>query len=196
MTCWKDKLLENPIPWLLEPDKTQPAIRYFTLRDILGHSSDDNEVKEALTAIMLTGPVPVILVAQEQDGYWGKSSPGYGPKYRGTQWAIIFMGQLGADGNHPRVQAGCEYILTHTIASNESLSMNGTPSSFIHCMSGNLGAALIDLGWLEDQHLLAALEWQAQAITGGGVSDSTRRDTNKRYYKSGIRLLCSLVLSI
>jgi hypothetical protein len=64
--------------------------------------------------------------------------------------------------------------------------MNGTPSGFIHCMSGNLGAALIELGWLGDKHLQMALEWQAQTITGEGVADSESRDTNKRYYKSGI----------
>ncbi|MFC1966872.1 nitrogen fixation protein NifH [Chloroflexota bacterium] len=185
MTCWKDKLHGNPIPWLLEPDKTQPAIRYFTIRDILGRSGDDNEVKEALEASMLSGPVPVILAAQEQDGYWDKPGPGYGPKYRGTQWAVVFMAQLGADGTDPRVRAGCEYVLSHAIASNGSLSMNGTPSGFVHCMAGNLGAALIDLGWLGDQRLQAALEWLAQTIIGEGVADSTSRDTNKRYYKSG-----------
>ncbi|MFC1861513.1 nitrogen fixation protein NifH [Chloroflexota bacterium] len=185
MTSWKDKLHKNPIPWLLEPDTTQPAIRYFTLRDILGRSNDDNEVKESLAANMLTGPVPAILAAQERDGYWDKPGPGYGPKYRGTQWAIVFMAQLGADGTHPRVRTGCEYVLNHTIADNGSLSMNGAPSGFTHCMAGNLGAALIDLGWLADQRLRAALGWQAQTITGEGVADPTRRDTNKRYYKSG-----------
>ncbi|MFC1956382.1 nitrogen fixation protein NifH [Chloroflexota bacterium] len=185
MTSWKDKLHKNPIPWLLEPDKTQPAIRYFALRDIQGRSSDDNEVKEALAANMLTGPLPVILAAQEEDGYWDKPGPGYGPKYRGTQWAIVFMAQLGADGNNPRVRAGCEYVLSHTIAGNGSLSANGTPSGFAHCMAGNLGEALIDLGWLTDQRLQIALEWLAQTITGDGVADSTSRDTNKRYYKSG-----------
>jgi hypothetical protein len=63
--------------------------------------------------------------------------------------------------------------------------MNGAPSGFVHCMAGNLGAALIELGWLGDQRLQAALEWQAQAIIGEGVADSRSRDTDKRYYKSG-----------
>ena len=182
---WEDKLRANPIPWLLEPDKTQPAIRYFTLRDVLGRSSDDSKVKEALAANMLSGPVPLILAAQKPEGYWDKPGAGYGPKYRGTQWTVVFMAQLGADGTDLRVRAGCEYVLSHAIASNGSLSTNGTPSGFVHCMAGNLGAALIDLGWLGDQRLQAALEWLAQTITGEGVSDSTNRDTNKRYYKSG-----------
>ena len=193
MTCWKDKLHGNPIPWLLEPDKTQPAIRYFALRNILGRSGDDKEVKEALAANMLTGPMPVILAAQKQDGYWDKPGPGYGPKYRGTQWAVVFMAQLGADGDDSRVRAGCEYVLSHAIAGNGSLSMNGTPSGFVHCMAGNLGAALIELGWLGDQRLQVALEWQAQTITGEGIADSQSRDADKCYYKSALRALCSLV---
>jgi hypothetical protein len=52
-------------------------------------------------------------------------------------------------------------------------------------MAGNLGAALIDFGWLHDQRLKIALEWLAQTITGDGVAESTSRETNKRYYKSG-----------
>ena len=185
MICWKDKLHGNPLPWLLEPDREQPAVRYFTLRNILGRSENDSEVREALAANMLSGPVPAILAAQEPNGYWNKPGAGYGPKYRGTQWAVAFMAQLGADGTDLRVRAGCEYVLSHAIAGNGSLSMNGTPSGFIHCMAGNLGSALIELGWLGDQRLQSALEWQAQAITGEGIANSGSRDTNKRYYKSG-----------
>ncbi|MFC1893335.1 hypothetical protein ACFLYR_04795 [Chloroflexota bacterium] len=136
MICWKDKLRGNPLSWLLEPDKKQPAIRYFTLRDILDRGDDDNEVRETLAANMSSGPVPTILAAQEPDGYWDKPGAGYGPKYRGTQWAVVFMAQLGADGADSRVQAGCEYVLSHAIAGNGSLSMNGTPSGFVHCMAG------------------------------------------------------------
>lgn len=182
---WRDKLRANPISWLLEPDTSQPAIRYFTLRDIIGQSESSSEVKDARAAIMYSGPVPVILAAQESSGYWDKAGPGYGPKYRGTQWAIIFLAQLGADGTDPRVLAGCEYVLSHALASNGSLSMNGTPSGFVQCMAGNLGAALIDLGWSGDKRLQAALEWLAQTVTGDGVADSANRDNNKRYYRSG-----------
>jgi len=185
MPNWKEKLHGNPIPWLIEPDNTQPAIRYFALRDILGKSSNDRDVKAALAANMLYGPVPKILAAQKQEGYWDKPGAGYGPKYHGTQWAIVFMAQLGADGADSRIKKGCEYLLSHAIAVNGSLSMTGAPSGSVHCMAGNLGAALVDLGWLDDKRLKIALEWLAQTITGEGVADITNRDTNKRYYKSG-----------
>ncbi|MFC1953320.1 nitrogen fixation protein NifH [Chloroflexota bacterium] len=151
----------------------------------MDRSKNDKELKDAKTAIMSSGPVPAILTAQKQEGFWDKPGAGYGPKYRGTQWAIVFIAQLGADGTDPRVRAGCEYLLSHAISVNGSLSMNGTPSGFIHCMAGNLGSALIDLGWLGDQRLWEAMEWLALTITGEGIADSTNRETKKRYYKSG-----------
>ena len=51
MAGWKDKLNGDPVSWLLEPDETQPAIRYYTLRDILGRDENDKEVKAALPAL-------------------------------------------------------------------------------------------------------------------------------------------------
>jgi hypothetical protein len=185
MPSWKDKLNGDSVPWLLENDKTQPAIRYYTLRDILGRGENDKEVKAAKAAIMASGPVPVILAAQQPEGYWDKAGASSGPKYRGTEWALVFMAQLGADGADSRVRAGCEILLSQCIASNGGLSWNGTPSGFEQCMAGNMGAALVDFGWLGDQRLQTAMEWLAQTITGEGVADASNRDTNKRYYKSG-----------
>ncbi|UCC60642.1 MAG: nitrogen fixation protein NifH [Dehalococcoidia bacterium] len=185
MDEWKKRLKGDSVSWLLEPDDDQPAVRYFALRGILKRGVDDDDVSQAKNAIMDTGPVPVILAAQNPEGFWVNPGAGYGPKYQGTVWQIVFLAQLGADGSDPRVQAGCEYALSHNIASNGALSVNGTPSAFIHCMAGNMGAALIDLGWLEDRRLQSALEWQARMITGNGVAPADTKYTNERYYKSG-----------
>jgi len=185
MTSWKDKLNGDPVSWLLEPDETQPAIRYYTLRDILGRDDNDKEVKAAKAAIMISGPVPVILAAQQLEGYWDKPGAGYGPKYCGTQWALVFMAQLGVGGNAPRIRAGCEYLLSHAIASNGALSWNGKTSGFEHCTAGNLGAALVDFGFFKDPRLRTAMEWLAQTITGEGVADASNRDANRRYFMSG-----------
>ncbi len=185
MSGWRERLRGDPLPWLLETDPDQPAIRFYTLRDLQGVEPDDTEVSQARAAVMNSGPVPRILAAQSPEGYWVKPGPGYGPKYRGTVWQVTFLAQLGADGSDPRVQAGCEYVLSHNSASNGALSVNATPSAFIHCMAGNLGAALIDLARLDDRRLQYALEWQARAITGEGVASSETRDTDRRYYKSG-----------
>jgi hypothetical protein len=179
MTNWKDKLNGDPVPWLLENDETQPAIRYYTLRDILGRDENDKEVKAAKAAIMVSGPVPVIL-----EGYWDKPGFSFRPKYRRTEYTLINMAQLGADGADPRIRAGCEILLSRYIDSNGGLSFTGTPSDFNHCTAGIMGAALIDFGWLDDRRLQRAMEWLAQTITGEGVADASSRDTNRRYYKS------------
>ena len=138
MPSWKDKLNGDPVPWLLENDKTQPAIRYYTLRDILGRDENDKEVKAAKAAIMASGPVPVILAAQHPEGYWGKP----GPRYTGTMPALVYMAQFGADGADPRVRAGCEFLLSRYIDSD------GGPYDDTYCTAASMGAALIDFGWL------------------------------------------------
>ena len=185
MPDWKERLNGDPTPWLLEADAVQPAVRYFTLRDILGRRPDDDELRQAGEAVMASGPVPKILAAQHAEGYWVKPGPGYDPKYTGTVWQVTFLAQLGADGADPGVRAAAEYVLSHSIAPHGGFSANGTPSAFAHCLGGNLGVALIDLGWGEDERLRKALEWQARTITGEGVASAGDKDTAERYYKSG-----------
>jgi hypothetical protein len=183
MANWKDRLNADPVPWLLELDESQPAVRYYTLRDILGRDENDSEVKAAKAAIMASGPVPVILAAQQPEGYWDKPEAIMVPKYGTTELALAYMAQFGADGADPRVRAGCDYLLSQYIDRIGSLSYTGTPSGF-NCWAGRLGAALIDLGWLSDRRLQTTMEWLAQTITGEGVADASKRDTNKRYKKS------------
>jgi hypothetical protein len=88
---WRDRLTGDPLPWLLEDDAENPGVRYFVLTDILDKPQDDPEVEEARQAVMAAGPVPVILEAQEPEGFWVEPGPGYYPKYRGTVWQLIFI---------------------------------------------------------------------------------------------------------
>jgi hypothetical protein len=175
MPSWKDKLNADPIPWLLENDRNQPAIRYYTLRDILGCDENDKEVKAAAAAIMTSGPVPVILAAQKVEGYWGKP----GPRYTGTMPALVYMAQFGADGADPRVRAGCEILLSRYV------NNDGVPYDDTYCTAANMGAALIDFGWLEDPRLQASMEWLAQTISGERVADALKHGADKHHEKSG-----------
>ena len=78
MTDWKTHLIADPLPWLFEPDPENPGVRYFALTDLLDRPSDDPEVLAARRVVMTSGPVPIILEAQERDGYWVKPGSGYG----------------------------------------------------------------------------------------------------------------------
>lgn len=158
----------HALPWLLEPDVANPAVRYFALRDLLGQSAASVELRQAQDAIMATGPVPAILDAQHPDGYWLKPGAGYSPKYRSTAWQIILLAELGADPDDAQVQRGCEYLLAHTPAPNGAFSVYNPPrpSGALHCLNGNLLFALMQLGYANDARVQAALAWQIQAIVG------------------------------
>jgi hypothetical protein len=181
---WLESLNEDPTPWLLEEDTENPGVRHFALQDLLGKSPDDPEVLDARQAVMSTGPVPVILKAQQPEGYWEKPGPGYLPKYRSTVWSLSMMAQLGADGGGERLHKACRYLLEHAIDKNGSFSMSGTQGGAILCLMGNLSAALLDFGWLGDERLGGAMEWMARAVTGEGIAPQDEKDAPVRYLKS------------
>jgi hypothetical protein len=163
-------LHDNTLDWLLEPDTVNPGVRYFALRDLLDQPADAPDVVAAQAAVMASGPVPAILAAQDRAGFWVEPGPGYYPKYTGTVWQITFLAQFGADGRDLHVRAGCDYLLDHSRSTYGGFSAGSSPSGMIHCLQGNLAAALLDLGWLGDPRLAVALDWLARSITGAGVA--------------------------
>ncbi len=176
---------EDALAWILEEDPGEPGPRYFALRELLEVNAADPQVVSAQDAIMEWGPVPVILANQEPGGYWVKPGPGYLPKYRSTAWQLIFLAQFGADGDDSRVQAAGNYVLDNARSRHGGFSMNGLPSGMIHCLQGNLCAALIDLGWLGDERLAESLDWLARSITGQDIAPSNERKAEIRYLRSG-----------
>ena len=178
---WAGVLQGNPLPWLL--DGEAPAVRHMALVQLLDLPGDDPEVQRTLAEAMKADPIAAILAGQEPGGYWAKPGPGYSPKYRATVWQLIFLDQLGADPGEPRVRAACEYVLAHTQAESGGFGASGDkaetappPSRVIHCLNGNLLRALLGFGYLEDERVQRAIDWEARAITGEGVA---------RYYASG-----------
>ncbi len=181
MTNWIHMLKDDPLPWLLEEET--PAVRHLALRQLLDQPEDAPEVRQARAAAMRTDPIASILATEQPEGYWVKPGPGYAPKYRGTVWQLIFLDQLGADGGDTHVQAACEYVLSHSQAQTGGFGASGSkeeapppPSYVIHCLNGNLLRALLGFGWLEDERVQRAIDWQARSITGEGFG---------HYYRSG-----------
>ena len=158
----------NPLDWLLEKDKLNPSVRYFALQDLLELPKSDLDVRAARSSIMRSGPVPVILEAQEPFGAWVKHGSGYSPKYRATVWSLLILAELGADPDDPSIRKGCEYLLDHSLASNGAFSayQNSVPSGAFLCLNGNLLFALQRLGLGTDPRVQAVTLWMAGAIVG------------------------------
>jgi hypothetical protein len=177
---WPSALRGDSLSWLLDP--ADPAVRHLALRDLLDCGPDDPDVVESRRAALAADPIASILAAQHPDGHWEKPGPGYATKYRGTVWQLIFLDQLGADPADPRIRRACAYVLANTQAATGGFGASGAltapppPSSVIHCLNGNLLRALIGFGWLDDERVERAVEWEARAITGEGA---------ERWYASG-----------
>jgi len=169
------------LDWLLEEDARNPGVRYRALRELENRDADDPLVITARQAALSGGPIPAIVAQQEPQGYWVQPGAGYLPKYRSIVWQVIFLAQLGADIGQERVRLACDYLLSHAIGQFEGFSMTATPSGAVHCLQGNLAAALLDLGMGADERLRRALEWMACSVTGDAY-----QDVPIRYYRSGI----------
>jgi len=174
MHDWRDRLLGDPLPWLL--DEANPAVRHLALRGMLDRAEDDPDVRAARDAATRTDPIAAILAAQDPAGWWEKPGPGYAGKYRGTVWSLVFLDQMGADPDEPRVRTACEYVLAHSQARTGGFGASGAareapppPSLVVHCLTGNLLRALIGFGWLDDERVGRAIDWQVAAITGEGT---------------------------
>jgi hypothetical protein len=182
MADWRTYLAADPTAWLLE--EQTPAVRAAALHRLEGRAEDDPELVAARAAAMAADPIAAILNAQEPAGYWAKPGAGYGPKYLGTVWQVIFLDQLGADGADPRIAKACEHILTWSPTTSGGLGVSSAinkrppPSMVIHCLSGNLLRALIGFGWLKDERVQRAIDWQARSITGEDFDQYYRSSTS------------------
>lgn len=179
--AWLAELRADPRPWLLDP--AAPAVRHLALRRLEDRPPGDPAVRGARAAAMTSPPIAPILAAQHPDGWWVKPGPGYGPKYTGTTWSLIVLEQMGADPVDERIVRGCRYVLDVVPTVSGGLGMSGAargrpgPSTVVHCLNGNLVRALVAFGFLDDERVAAAIDWQARAVVGGPDAP--------RYFRSG-----------
>ena len=168
----KKKYSISPIvlEWLLEPDRENPSIRYFAMRDLLDEDTQSDQLTSAAKQIMQSGPVATILAQQHSDGFWEEPGPGYYPKYTGTVWSLIMLAQLGVDPGQAAIRKACEYVLTHARTKDGYLSAGSSQMGAVHCLQGNLVAALIDLRLGNDVRMESAIDWMARSVTGEGFA--------------------------
>ncbi|WXG47159.1 MAG: nitrogen fixation protein NifH [Candidatus Atabeyarchaeum deiterrae] len=165
MHDWKSFSKADPTYWLLEDNN--PSVRYFTLTDLLERTKNNNEVMEARTKIMETGPVPKILASQKSGGYWGKPEDFYiRSKYKGTVWNLILLAELGADENDARIKNTCEFLLRNSqdrksggFSYVKAKGGGGLHTGVIPCLTGNMIWSMIRFGCLDDPRIRRGIDW-------------------------------------
>ena len=189
---WRDLIKNDPLPWLLEPDLENPAVRYLALRDLESLPQDSTELIQAKARTFSGGTIANILAKQRPDGYWVKPGGGYGPKFTGSVWSLTTLAQAGADRTEPKVLRAAEYILEHTLSAVGWFSYNGSDHGFLHCHSGYLGATMLDLGFGDDPRVMTAIDWHSRIITGEGIAGIDSEDAARYYhYAPGPDFICS-----
>ncbi len=193
MTDWKKILGESPIDWLLE--KSNPSVRYFTLRDIVGKPDDDFETMNSKMAIQESAVVQKILQKQNPQGFWEKADSPYLPKYKASYWTLMVLGIMGMDKANPKVAKACQFIFQfqneeggfqseylpsslreyqYRSARNKKLpSKSEFVSSLmfesqLSCLTGNMVAALVRMGYGGDSRVKKAVDWLVQIQNGDG----------------------------
>jgi hypothetical protein len=181
---WLAALRRDPLPWLLSTD--DPPVRHMAMRWLLDEPAGSPKERRALGAAMRADPIAATLEAQHPEGYWVEPGPGYGPKYTGTVWSLMFLDQLGADPRDRQIQRACSYVLEHTQAPNGGFGWTASNGAVVHCLNGNILRALIGFGWIDDDRVRAAIDWQARSITGEGLDDWYRGATSGPGFRCGI----------
>lgn len=162
----------DPLDWLLEPEN--PPVRYFTLRDIIGHSEEDAETAEAKENIGTDTRILRIFSKQKPGGFWEDAEQPYCPKYKSTYWQIMILSLLGLDKSDERVRKACEFIFRFQLDEGGfSTFEKSSPVQLIHeyemsCLTGNVAASLIRLGYGNDERVRKALEWLVEVQNRDG----------------------------
>jgi len=205
-------LKQGLIDWLVE--ESNPSVRYYTLRDLIDKSEDDPQIVAAKKAIPESNVTKKILHKQSPEGYWEDRYSPYHPKYKSSYWQIMTLGQLGTDRTDKRVERACEYIFQFQLDGGGFSSytleralkeyawlrekgkklppQNKWASSMVFehqysCLTGNMAAALIRIGYANDPRIKKALEWlvKIQNKDGGWLCPYWRahvRDTHGCFY--------------
>lgn len=183
MEVYKQYLKKDQTDWLLE--KSNPFVRYFTLKEL--HDLDDSnpEVVKASKKIMNSMLVKILLAHQYPDGHWGQ--PGWIIHLPNTAGRLWLLAYLGADRENLKIQSAVEYLLNswiqniyHDITKKFIRISKGWPSDwgFESCMHGWSLFALLRFGNFHDIRIQKMINW---------IARFTRFDDGDRVLPEGLQ---------
>lgn len=186
---------EPAIRWLL--NSTEPAVRYFTLTELLEATSHSHEAAAALNQI-LDGPRVQALIAGQHIGT--RKSPdslglhpgGFGvhpyKKWDGAHWRLVSLVELGLPAHEPRAVKAADQVLTWLTSDFHRSKIKAIDGRVRRCASqeGNALAVCSRLGLIDDsrvQYLAESLiKWQWP--DGGWNCDKHPEASHSSFYES------------
>lgn len=156
---------DSAVEWLFKSEN--PAIRYWTLTDILKRPKTDSEVIAARNSIASWAPVAEYLREQDPAGYWADGEDVYWPKWRATVWALILLAEIGVPETNPSIKRSCEHFLRAMDQQDRSWpapkypddDLRGWRSVWEPCVTGNMARTLVQFGFDHDPRVHEMFEW-------------------------------------
>ncbi len=112
---------DKTVQWLLEGD---PAIRWQTLRDLLGAS--ESVVERERKKISREGWGARLLAKQYADGLWARGGSGdrgfYVPKWTSTTYTMLTLRDFGLPPTNRQAQKACQLLLDHGLQPDGGVS--------------------------------------------------------------------------
>ena len=149
--------------WLLE--STNPAVRFFTLTDVMGRPHEDKQASREREKILEYAPVKALHQAQRGKGHWPPSNTCYEPKFTSTVWQLILLGEIGVPRT-PWIESALEQFLNQHQMQNGAFccpAIGGEEQLEEEpCLMGNMLRTLLFFGYGEDSRVKKALEWMPE----------------------------------
>jgi hypothetical protein len=140
----------EPVDWLLEVN--QPAVRYYTLVDLLDYPRDDPKVRETRSKIATEGWAHDILKLQKKGGYWESRKTLYRPKYTSTNWRAIVLSDLGLTSEDSGIRAASDLFFEDWMGDGENIFKDEI------CIVGNTARMLTRFGYEDDARVRRLFE--------------------------------------
>jgi hypothetical protein len=166
MTDWLSLLKADPIPYLLAAPA--PAVRWWTLRDLLDRPADDPEVVVARLAARQIAPARTILAAQRASGAWATDRHLYSPKHTATTWQLDILADLGFTAADEPVRRACDLTFAWQLSTGGFGLFAGAAVAEA-CATARMLCQLHRFGLGADPRVRRAWEWLAatQRADGG-----------------------------
>ena len=144
------------IDWLLE--RGQPSIRYLTLTRLLGKPETAAEVREARKRIPSDPWVAEMFSRRNPAGWWERDHNWLEPRFRGTNWTMLALADLGATREIPAMKVSSEFWMSSSPLQGGGVGGFGKGKGHF-CYTANMARALIQLGYEDDPRIRKSLEW-------------------------------------
>lgn len=151
---------ERSIGWLLDGD---PAIRWQTMADLIGASSEDVERERSRVADEGWGAQ--LLDAQDQDGRWASAL--YSPKWTSTTYTLLLLHRLGVTSGNEQARAGCRQLWEGAHYYSGGLNLAKTVREPETCITSMLVLLAASLGY-QDERLDGTVAWLLEQQLGDG----------------------------